>query len=1050
MKHLPKLKTAFFVFTILWQPGFAINSSTKTDINLNRDYSFEKNIGQFPNDVLYSVRLQNYSGFLTRTGFVVTWRNSLGSTLNDPVSSGSFGLEFTGEYFGKIIETGRTEYRVNYMCGTDKKDWILNVPHYKKIIYPGLYKGIDTEFHIRNNKVEFDYIISPNTDPSAIGFTINGAENIHLNKTGNIEITIENNQYIIESPKAYQVIDGLKKIILADYILCNNTIKLSLGKYDKNYSLIIDPSAYWATVVGGSGRDYINDVKFNRNTGKIYITGSTQSRDFPLAAEEDIHPSYGNVFITKLSDNNGEPLFTTIISGPAIYFSEGNSIAFDANDNIYVAGRICGYGFQPPEGAYQTETADEDPVPYLGLRFEEQFGDVFVVKLSPDGSEVLSATLLGGSKGDKATALSLNSANEVILTGYTFSGDFPLAGAFDDELEGRREIGGEYYINPDGFVAKFSNDLSTLVFSSYIGGTQQEYLYDVVVDNSDSIYIAGKGYNASTIPFYPKYRIGDVGSGDNYDAIMLSISNEGNFNYLTIIGGSQKDEAYGIALDQAGNIYLTGTTRSNFPVTPGAYQINYAGGSGDVFLSKIKAGGRECIYNTLIGGSEDEVAFDVKVNSKNLVSIVGYTNSPDFPIDLYHDHPQERYSPGYYDKQKDGFVAEFSPDGSRLLYSTYLGGTNDDELKSCDFGDRYNMLIVAGNLSSHDFFDVVSFRREGYDKTPNFLYSGLDGLLAQLAVAISSGSGSGYLPSNDYQISPDELSARICPIKPCKPEEEKTSRICPGGHCTDMARAYLRLLKSATDAWVAYQNKLNYQLNYSEIKENTDSLLVGPIFTNEYKKQLLNCFKKIADSISSFNNPDTLLNALNRAYLQMVFKDYSHQAVDLDSINQVSFTAGIKLNFWEGANNPERIRLNINDGPKQIPKDFVALYPYYSFSFESAEPLTDLIDVQMDIDLFQSGFLPPVRNPRIMEWDGKIFRDITKNYNRRGRILTGRTNMLKTYLILEYVGEKQVSIPPEQNHFVNCKSVWYITIILALILFLILIILIIKKYRQKK
>lgn len=1067
MTPLFKSKTAFFVlvFTVLWQSGFATDSNEKTNINLNREYSFEKNIGQFPQEVLYTVKLQNYSGYLTKNGFVVTWRNSKESSVKNHDNLWSFGLNFSEEYPGKPFEIGNTDYRVNYIRGTKKIDWILNAPHYKKIRYPEVYKGIDIEFYIRNNKIEFDYIIRPYTDPSDIGFTINGAENISLNTSGNIEVAIADNKYVIQSPIAYQEINGSKKFIAANYIIDNNTIKLSLGNYNNSYTLVVDPSAFWASIVGGVENDFINDVKYNRNTDDIYITGWTKSDDFPLATEEGVNISYGNAFITKLSNFNGQPLFTTIISGTGSFFSEGNSIAFDENDTIYVAGKTFGYGFYATEGAYQIETTDEDKIPTSSIRWEEQSGDAFVMKFSPDGSQLLSSTLLGGSKGDKATSVSINSQNEVIITGYTFSNDFPKPNAFDYKLEGDRQSGGITLINPDGFVAKFNNDLSSLVFSSYIGGIHQEYLYDLAIGNNDDIYIAGRFERPYTLPLSPKYSISEGRDVFNFDAVAVKISNEGSFDYVTILSGSKDDKAYGLELDNAGNIYLTGVTKSsNFPVTPGAYQTNLVGPVevgdevGDAFLSKIKAGGRECIYSTYLGGSNIEEAFDVKVNGLNQAAIVGYTKSPDFPTEHYYSPPQDGYSHGYNSNTKDGFAAKFSEDGKDLLYSSYLGGTSDETLTSCDFDRWDDMLIVAGNLSSKNFFDVVSFLDKGYDETPNFLYHGYDGLISNLRVfsyrsnSGSTSDGSVYYdgPFIDYHIDPVELIEKLCNHWPCINREEFAIHgICLNGDCNESEGAYFNLLTTAADAWVANHNKLNYQLNYSAIKENTASLLAGPIFKNEIRMQLLDSFKKIANNNSPFPNPDTLLNALNRAYLQMVFRDYTSRTINLDSLSQVSFTEGIKLYFWKGANNPKHVKLQINDGLEQIPKDFVALYPYYSFSFESSEPLTDLIDVQMDIDLSQSVFLSNVSNPRIMEWNGKIFRDITRNYNKQAQILTGRTDRFKTYLILEYVGEKQVSIQPEQNKFINCQLVWYLSMFLALMLLLILTILIINKFRRK-
>ncbi len=295
---------------------------------------------------------------------------------------------------------------------------------------------------------------------------------------------------------------------------------------------------------------------------------------------------------------------------------------------------------------------------------------------------LIYSTYLGGTHGANAYGIALDSSGNAYIAGATASTDFPTV----NPLQPANGGGGKY----DAFVSKFNSTGSTLLYSTYLGGSADDYATGIAVDSAGNAYVAG--YTGSTD--FPTQNPLQTYIGGGYDAFVAKINPDGSaLVYSTYIAGSGNDAAHAIATDSAGNAYVTGTTSSTDFPTLKPIQPSLNGGN-DVFISKINPTGSAFVYSTYFGGSSNEVAYGIAVDSSNAVYITGYTDSLDLPV----RHAAQATAGG----EGDAFVAKFNPAGSALVYSTYLGGSNTDQAQAIAL-DSSGDAFVTGYTFSDDF-----------------------------------------------------------------------------------------------------------------------------------------------------------------------------------------------------------------------------------------------------------------------------------------------------------------------------------------------------------
>jgi len=591
---------------------------------------------------------------------------------------------------------------VSYFIGNDPAKWRTNLPTYAGIVYQQLYPGIDLRYDGTEGVLKGTYTVAPGADPTRIRWHYDGTTAVPVDEvTGDLLIELPSPNVVRgaggegqghtlteQAPAAWQLINGQRVPVTARYTISRDeSIGFALGDYDSARPLVIDPTLNYSTFVGGSSDDEGWALALD-GYGNAVVTGQISSSSFPTTtgAYDTTHNGERDVFVLKLAADGGSLLYSTFVGGSSD--DRGRALALDSAGNAVVTGYTLSYDFPTTAGAYDNS--------YDGNNSD----DVFVLKLAADGGALLYSTFVGGSGNDPGLGLALDGAGNAVVTGFTNSSDFPTtAGAYDTTHNG-----GEW----DGFVFKLAADGGSLLYSTFLGGNRDDYGIALVLDGEGNVVAAAQTLSSNFPTTAGAY---DTSPNGDWDVFVLKLAADGgSLLYSTLVGGSGRDDAHAVALDSDGNAVVTGVTwSSNFPTTAGAYDTSYNGGPKDVFVLKLAASGASLLYSTFVGGSSDDHCHynTLPLDGAGNAVVVGWTGSSDFPT-----------TAGAYDTShngnKDVFISKLAADGGSLLYSTFVGGSNDDESWALAMDGAGN-AVVTGATKSSDFPTTAG----AYDTTHN-------------------------------------------------------------------------------------------------------------------------------------------------------------------------------------------------------------------------------------------------------------------------------------------------------------------------------------------
>jgi Beta-propeller repeat len=342
----------------------------------------------------------------------------------------------------------------------------------------------------------------------------------------------------------------------------------------------------------------------------------------------------------------------------------------------------------------------------------------FVAKFNSSGSALIYSTYLGGTGYDLATGIAIDQLGNAYVSGYNYTAGFPTTpGAYQPSSKGPY----------DAFITKLNPGGSALVFSTYLGGTADDYAAGIAIDSLSNVYVTGLTLSSN----FPMQNALQPTSGGSYDAFVTKLNSAGSaLIYSTYLGGSDFEEGYGIALDAAGNAYITGLTGSNnFPTTTGAFQTTY-GGNGYAFVAKINSSGSTLVYSTYLGGNGGERAVAIAVDQSGSAYVTGNNLNGAFP---QKDAMQTNENPTGF----EAFVTKLAPDGSSLVYSTYVGGIGND-LGLGIVVDLLGNAYVAGVSQSPDFPTTAG----AFQQTNAGVYDGFVVKIAAASTGKITGGGS--------------------------------------------------------------------------------------------------------------------------------------------------------------------------------------------------------------------------------------------------------------------------------------------------------------------
>ena len=626
----------------------------------------------------------------------------------------SFALRSVGaENDVQLIAEHKLPGKVNYLIGNDPENWQTDVPIYKELIYKELYKDIDLKIYGTNNQMEYDFIVYPGADPNDIRMVFEGIDALSVDEEGNLVIKTAIGKLKHLKPVIYQEIDDRRHTVEGSFAVAKNTFGFDVGDYDISRPLIIDPlTLSYSTYLGGDGDDFGRGIAVDSDQ-HAYVTGATDSLNFPTTtgAFQQAHGGgYRDVFVTKLNLAGTALVYSTYLGGNDLDY--GHGIAVDSDQDAYVTGWTESTNFPNTTGAFQQAHGGG-------------YCDAFVTKLNPAGSALVYSTYLGGSDSDEGYGIAVDSNQHAYVTGWTSSSNFPTtAGAF-------QQASGGYC---DAFVTKLNPAGTTLVYSTYLGGSDGDEGYDIAVDSDQHAYVTGRT-DSSNFP-NTTGAFQQAHGGGYCDAFVTKLNPAGSaLVYSTYLGGNDLDYGHGIAVDSDQDAYVTGWTEStNFPNTTGAFQRTYGWGSSDAFVTKLNPAGSALVYSTYLGGIGGDCGYGIAVDSNQHAYVTGDTDSLNFPTTA--GAFQRTYGGGI----SDAFVTKFTHAGSVLVYSTYLGGNYQDY--SHDIAvDSDQDAYVTGYTNSLNFPTTAGAFQQAYGGGSNdafvtkFEYS----LLSELPAITPSG-----------------------------------------------------------------------------------------------------------------------------------------------------------------------------------------------------------------------------------------------------------------------------------------------------------------------
>jgi len=493
------------------------------------------------------------------------------------------------------------EMDVNYFVG-HSDNWLKNLPSYNSVILGELWPGINVKLKESTNKIEKIFTIAPGSQIEDIKMTLSGINEMSLNSYGQLLLKTDLGEVLMSSPKAYQIINGRKVDVQAHYSVNEFTYGFEIGNYDVTAELFIDPligsfdlgggtpfyadidatgnvflvgvaqnplpnassgtpigngdfyvvkfssdlsSALAVTFVGGTGIEYSPQgagpsIAVDL-TDKIWITGATQSIDFPvsLSAPQQLNAGNGDVAVAKLSNDLNTIEGATYIGGSGEDW--GDYITTDSNGNVFVVGH-ANIGFPFTAGKY-------DPT----FNGDLTLGDAFAAKINSTITSV-EATYLGGSAGEQAFHVETDSFGNIYITGFTSSSNYPTT-------TGSIFKGGI----SDFFISKLDNDLNTLIASTMLGSSGREIGTDLVLDADGNVFLTGQLSRSSTIITTPGVYQPVVGPNTNNGYIARFSNDLSVIQAATFVSSGSRSNTYNIGIGDCGSVYVNGNINVGLP-----------------------------------------------------------------------------------------------------------------------------------------------------------------------------------------------------------------------------------------------------------------------------------------------------------------------------------------------------------------------------------------------------------------------------------------------------------------------------------------------------
>jgi len=648
--------------------------------------SFELNRGQADPHVKYLARGRGYQVLLTESEAILRLqgvnRDGAPGRLGDGAArrlgagedsrSADLLVKLDGASpASQVIGLDSLPGKSNYLIGNDPDKWHKDIPNYARVEYRDVYPGVNLAYYGTQRALEYDFIVTPGYDPGVITVRFEGVDRLEMNDNGALALHVNGETIYQRSPVIYQRSGGGRRPVSGRYVMKGERqIGFEVKEYDRSKPLVIDPVLEYGTYLGGGGDDMGQSVKVD-GLGAAYVAGVTAATDFTAkSAAQPLNKGKTDAFVTKLSASGDTIIYSTYLGGGGNDTAYG--IAVGSDGSAYVTGNTTSSDFNTLNPLQPANRGGSD---------------AFVAKINSTGSQLVFSTYLGGGDADVGSGIAVDSSGAAYVTGYTASNNFTTAPAPPLQASNRGGL--------DAFVTKINAAGSALTYSTYLGGSGADSGSSIVVDSLGNAYVTGNTESTDFNTFTPR----QATNAGGVDLFVAKINPAGaNLVFSTYLGGSGDDQGFGLAIDSARNVYLTGSTSSNnFPVTSNTFQPMLKGVA-NAFVTKMNAAGTQLTYSTYLGGGIADTGRSVAVDAANNCYVVGEASSTDFPL----KDPLQPANRGI----SDAFVAKLNPAGNGLVFATYLGGGNLDAGLGVAI-DADSNVYVTGSTTSLDF-DVVN------------------------------------------------------------------------------------------------------------------------------------------------------------------------------------------------------------------------------------------------------------------------------------------------------------------------------------------------------
>ncbi len=464
----------------------------------------------------------------------------------------------------------------NYYIGNDPAKWGQGVRTFQGVQYHELYKNIDLLLYDNAGGLKYDFIIKPKGNPKKIELRYAGVKTMEITQQGNLLISTSVNQVLEYKPYAFQIINNDTIEIPCSYDLSYFTIRYNVGKYNKSHTLYIDPDLIFSTYSGSNADNWGFTATYDYENN-AYGGGIVSETGYPVslgAAQTTYNGGSWDVGIIKYNPEGTMRLYATYLGGSSAEMP--HSLIVNKNNELLVLGTTSSPDF-PTKNAYQSTFQGGKPIVYNYAQNFENGIDIFITKLSSDGSQILASTFMGGTQNDGINydgeedlyygqdslyynyadgargEIMLDKDDNIYVATTTFSSDFPVLNAAQPVSNGSQEA----------VIFKFNPELTDLQWSTYFGGESKDAAYSVDIDTSGSVFVSG-GTCSQTLPSLPSGGFISSRIGGTVDAFVLRVNSEtGAFEHGSLFGSPAYDQAHFVRVNESGDVFLFGQTTAS-------------------------------------------------------------------------------------------------------------------------------------------------------------------------------------------------------------------------------------------------------------------------------------------------------------------------------------------------------------------------------------------------------------------------------------------------------------------------------------------------------